>query len=133
MSDAREILERSKTIAVVGASQNFDKPAGHVPVQLKDRGFRVIPVNPNADEVLGERSRASLEEIDEPVDIVQVFRPTEEAPDIARQAVAIGAKALWLQLELTSDQAREIAEAGGLDHIEDQCMAVVSSRYDIRK
>lgn len=133
MASAREVLERSTTIAVVGASKDFDKPAGHVPAALKDRGFRVLPVNPNADELLGEKSRATLAEIDEPVDVVEVFRPAEEAPDIARQAVAIGAKALWLQLDIRSEEARRIAEEGGLDYVENSCMGVESDRYDIRK
>lgn len=131
--DLRQILERSHTVATVGASTDLYKPAGGVPQYLKEIGFHVIPVNPNASEVFGDRSYARLLDIEELVDVVQVFRPSREAPDIARQAVQIGAKALWLQLEITSDEARTIAEKAGLDYVEDECMEQQSRRYGIRK
>ncbi len=133
MADPREILERSSTIAVVGIARTRDKPSGGVPADLQERGFRIVPVNPKADEILGERAQASLADVTEPVDVVQVFRPAEEAPEIARQAVAIEAKALWLQLGIVSDEARRIAEEAGLDFVQDRCMAVETRRYDIRK
>lgn len=133
MADPREILERSSTITVVGIARTTDKPSGSVPAALQSRGFRIVPVNPKADEVLGQRAYASLADVTEPVDVVEVFRPAEEAPEIARQAVAIGAKALWLQLGIVSDEARRIAEDAGLDFVQDRCMAVESRRYDIRK
>src|SRR5258706_10794573 len=95
---AQEILARSRVIAVVGASRDQEKPGHSVPAQLRRFGFRIIPVNPNASGTLfGEPVRASLLDIEEPVDIVDVFRPAADAPEIARQAVAIGAGALWLQ------------------------------------
>jgi hypothetical protein len=133
IADVREILERSRSVATVGASTDIDKPAGRVPHHLKSIGFHVIPVNPNASEILGVRSVPSLLDVDEPVDIVQVFRPSKEAPDIARQAVEVGAKVLWLQLGITSDEARAIAGKAGLDYIEDQCMEQESRRLGIRK
>lgn len=133
MAEPREILERSSTIAVVGIARTTDKPSGGVPADLQARGFRIIPVNPKADEILGEKAYASLTDVTEPVDVVEVFRPAEEAPEIARQAVAIGAKALWLQLGIVSDEARRIAEGAGLDFVQDRCMDVESRRYDIRK
>jgi predicted CoA-binding protein len=133
MADLREILMRSTTIGTVGASTNLAKPAGGVPQFLKKIGFHVIPVNPKAAEIFGDRSYASLLDIEEPVDIVQVFRPSKEAPDIARQAVKIGAKTLWLQLGITSQEARIIAERAGLDYVEDRCMAAESRRLGIRK
>jgi uncharacterized protein len=120
-------------VATVGASNDTDKPAGRVPKHLKSIGFRVIPVNPNASEILGVRSLASLLDVDEPVDIVQVFRPSREAPDIARQAVEIGARALWLQLGITSDEARAIAQDAGIDYVEDRCMQQETRRLGIRK
>ena len=120
-------------MATVGASTDLDKPAGGVPKRLKAIGFRVIPVNPNAVEILGGGSFASLLDVDEPVDIVQVFRPAQEAPEIARQAVKVGAKVLWLQLGITSDEARRIAGEGGLEYIEDRCMAQETRRLGIRK
>ena len=104
-----------------------------MPAGLQRRGFRIIPVNPYADTLFGEKVYRSLLEIPEQVDVVDVFRPSDEAPGIARQAAVIGAKALWLQLDLRSEEAREIAEAAGMDYVEDECTAVVSSLYRIRK
>ena len=119
-----QILHYAKTIAVVGASRDPNKSAGAIPHALQQRGFRVIPVNPFADTLLGERAYKSLADIPERVDVVDVFRPSAEAPAVARQAAAIGARALWLQQGLTSDEARRIAEAAGMDYVEDLCMAV---------
>ncbi len=130
---SHEILRRAKVIAVVGASRDPEKAAGSVPAGLQRRGFRIIPVNPYADELFGEKVYRSLLEIPDRVDLVDVFRPSDEAPGIARQAAAIGANALWLQLDLRSDEARKIAEAAGMDYVEDECTAVVSSLYRIRK
>jgi uncharacterized protein len=129
----KEILEYAKTVAVVGASRDAGKPSGHIPYLLKHRGFRIIPVNPTAKEILGERTYASLLDIKDPVDVVDVFRPAAEAPGIARQAVAIGAKALWLQLGLKSDEARSIAEGAGLDYVDDVCMGKESIRLQIAR
>jgi hypothetical protein len=120
-------------VATVGASNDIDKPAGGVPRHLKSIGYHVIPVNPNGSKILGVRSYASLSDVDEPVDVVQVFRPSGEAPDIARQAVALGATTLWLQLGITSDEARRIAEGAGIDYVEDLCMAQETRRLRIRK
>ncbi|HZA19895.1 MAG TPA: CoA-binding protein [Actinomycetota bacterium] len=131
MRTPRQIVEQSRTIAVVGLSTDPSKAAHAVPASLQAAGYKLIPVNPNADTVLGEKAYRSLSEITEPVDVVQVFRPAEEAPDIARAAVKIGAKALWLQLGIGSDEARGIAEAGGLDFVENRCMGVERARHDI--
>lgn len=133
MSDPREILEATKTIAVVGMSTNENKSAFAVPAGLQSSGFRVIPVNPSADEILDEKAYATLEDVPDPVDVVEVFRPADEAPEIARSAVAIGAKALWLQKGIVSDEARAIAEEGGLAYVEDLCMGVQRARYGITK
>jgi len=130
---SHEILERATTIAVVGASRDARKAGGSVPAGLQQRGFRIIPINPFADELFGERVYRSLSDVPGKIDIVDVFRPAEDAPEIARQAVAVGAKALWLQLDIRSEEARRIAEAAGLDYVEDECTAVVSSLYRIRK
>jgi predicted CoA-binding protein len=129
----REILEASMTIAVVGASRDPGKAGGSVPAGLQRRGFRIIPINPFADELFGERVYRSLSEVPFKIDIVDVFRPASDAPEIARQAVAVGAQAVWLQLDIRSAEARRIAEAAGLDYIENECTAVVSSLYRIRK
>jgi predicted CoA-binding protein len=133
MPDLRDILERSHSIATVGASSNSSKAAGGVPQYLKKIGFHIIPVNPTASQIFGDKSYASLLEIEEPVDVVQVFRPPSEAPDIASHAVQIGAKVLWLQLGITSEEARRIAEDAGIDFVQDRCMEQESRRFGIRK
>lgn len=128
-----EILRETTTIAVVGASRDPDKAGGSVPVGLQRRGFRVIPINPYADTLFGERVYRSLLDVPEKIDLVDVFRPAQDAPEIARQAVAVGARALWLQLDITSAEARRIAESAGMDFIEDECTGVVASLYRVRK
>jgi len=130
---AKEILEAATTIAVVGASRDPLKAGGSVPAGLQRRGFRIIPINPFAETLFGERVYRSLAEVPERIDLVDVFRPARDAAEIARQAVAVGARALWLQLEIRSEEARRIAEAGGLDYVEDECTAVVSALYRITK
>ena len=121
-ADYRDIYGRVKTIAVVGASSDPSKAAFAIPRYLKSQGFRIIPVNPKGGELLGEPVRTSLGEIDEPVDAVDVFRPADETPDIARQAAAIGAKVLWLQEGIHSDEAQRIAEEAGMAFVSDRCM-----------
>jgi predicted CoA-binding protein len=129
----QQVLERTTTIAVVGASRDPLKAGGSVPAGLQKRGFRIIPINPYAEVLFGERVYRSLADVPEKIDLVDVFRPAADAPEIARQAVEAGAKALWLQLDIRSDEARRIAETGGLDYVEDECTAVVSSLYRIKK
>ncbi len=124
MRTAEQILRESTTIAVVGASRHPGKEAYAVPLQILRHGWTVIPVNPYADEIWGQTCYHSLAEVPVPVDLVNVFRPSEDTPDVARQAVAIGAKALWLQQGIASAEARKIAEDGGLDYVEDLCIAV---------
>ncbi|MEA2683339.1 MAG: uncharacterized protein QOK05_1667 [Chloroflexota bacterium] len=131
--DIKQILEESRTVAVVGASRDPEKPGGRVPPRLQKRGFKVIPVSPAGGRLFGEDVVNSLAEVDGPVDIVQVFRPSEEAPQIALAAAAIGAKALWLQEGLTSADARRIAEEAGMDYVEDRCVDVESQRLGIEK
>ena len=120
--EIRRIYEDSKTIAVVGASPDPEKRAFVVPNYLQEQGYRIIPVNPNHDEVFGQRAYPTLLDIPEPVDVVDVFRPAPEAPGIAEKAVEIGAKVFWLQLGIVSDVAGRIAEEGGLTFVEDHCM-----------
>jgi predicted CoA-binding protein len=120
----RQILEESTTIAVVGASRHEYKAAYAVPLQMRLHGWRVIPVNPYADEIWGERCYASLADVPEPIDLVDVFRPSEQAADVVRQAVEAGAKAVWLQQGITSPEGRRIALEAGIDYVEDLCIAV---------
>ncbi len=123
----------STVIAVVGASRDPNKAGGSVPFGLQRRGFRIIPINPYADTLFGERVYRTLADVPEKIDLVDVFRPEADAPEIARQAVAVGAKALWLQLDIRSAEARRIAEEAGLAYVEDECTAVTSSLHRIKK
>jgi predicted CoA-binding protein len=118
----RRIYGEVKTIAVVGASENPAKAAHGIPAYLQREGYRIIPVNPRGGEMFGEQVRTSLAEIGEPVDAVDVFRPADETPEIARQAAAIGAKVLWLQEGIHSDEAQRIAEEAGMTFVSDTCM-----------
>ena len=120
--ELRAIYADTKTIAVVGASSDPEKAAHSIPKYLQKQGFKIIPVSPKGGELLGEKVATSLAEIMEPVDVVDVFRPAEETPDIARQAADLGAKVLWLQAGITSDEAAEIAGAAGLQVVMDRCM-----------
>ena len=104
-----------------------------MPAGLQRRGFRIIPINPYAETLFGERVYRTLLDVPEKIDIVDVFRPAADAPEIARQAAAIGAKALWLQLDIRSDDARRIAEAAGMDYVEDECTGVVASLFRVSK
>ena len=125
MSSPEEILRRARTIAVVGASPRPWRPSNDVMRYLLAAGYRCIPVRPDEDEVLGVPVVRSLEEIDEPIDVVDVFRRPEFCADVARAAVAAGARALWLQAGIRSGEARSIAESAGIDYVEDACTKVV--------
>ena len=128
MKSPEDILRDSRTIALVGASPDPGKASHGVMRYLLEQGYRVIPVRPGGDEVLDVPSVGSLAEIDEPIDLVDVFRRPEHTPEHAREAVDAGAKALWLQLGIRSEEARRIATEGGLDYVEDACTAVVHRR-----
>ena len=126
MRSPAEILASAKTIAMVGASPDPARPAHGVMRYLLAQGYRVIPVRPlDCDEVLGVPCVATLADIEEPIDLVDVFRNLDACPSHAREAVEVGAKALWLQLDLVSPEARRIATDAGLDYVEDACTAIV--------
>jgi uncharacterized protein len=123
---AEEILASARTIAMVGASPNPERPAHGVMRYLLAAGYRVIPVRPlDCDDVLGVSCVATLAEIEEPIDVVDVFRNVDACPGHAREAVEVGAGALWLHLGLVSPESRRIATDAGLDYVEDACTAVV--------
>ncbi|MBW4704721.1 MULTISPECIES: CoA-binding protein [unclassified Micromonospora] len=124
MRTAQQLLADSAVIAVVGASRDPGKAAHRVPAQMQRYGWRIIPVNPTVDELFGERAYASLADIPHPVDLVNVFRPARDAVEVVRQAVAIGAPAVWLQLGIVSAEARRISEEAGIDYVEDRCLIV---------
>jgi uncharacterized protein len=122
------ILATYDTITVVGASAAAAKAAHSVPAYMQRHGWRIIPVNPHAGEILGEPVFRRLGDVPEQVGLVDVFRPPWQAPDIARQAVAAGATALWLQLGIASAEARAIAEGAGLLYVEDRCLIIEQRR-----
>lgn len=124
MRTPQQILAEAAVIAVVGASRHPEKPAHSVPLQIQRHGWRIIPVNPYADELFGEKVYRSLADIPERVDLVDVFRPADDAVEVVRQAVVIGAPAVWLQLDIVSPEARRIATEAGIDYVEDRCLAV---------
>ena len=126
-AELKRLLTEATTIAVVGASSNPDKASYGIMRQLQRSGYRVIPVNPRETEILGERSYPSLADVPEPIDIVDVFRRAEDTPGIADEAVTIGAKALWLQTGIVSEEAAARATAGGLVAVMDSCIGSAHS------
>jgi uncharacterized protein len=131
MDDTQRVLREFKVVAVVGLSRDPAKAAHAVPAELKASGFRIVPVNPEASELLGEPAFPTLAAIPFPIELVLVFRPARFAPEIAKQAVAIGAKALWLQQGIYSSEARSIAKDAGLLYVEDRCAGVERALYRI--
>src|SRR5579885_2892772 len=121
----RELLQRYHTIVVVGASSIPSKPSHYVSAYMQAQGYRIIPVNPEEQEVLGERCYPDLASVPEPIEFVNVFRRPQFCAEVAREAVAAGAKALWLQQGIVSPEARRIAEAAGLEYVEDACVMAV--------
>lgn len=129
--ELRAIYADTKTIAVVGASGDPEKPGHTIPAYLQRQGFRIIPVSPKGGELFGERVYSSLAEIPEPVDLVDVFRPAAETPAIAAQAAAIDAKVLWLQAGIYSEEAAAIAKSEGLTVVMDMCMGATHERLGL--
>jgi predicted CoA-binding protein len=124
----RRILKQSRVIAVVGLSANWYRPSYFAAKYMQEHGYRVIPVNPNYGEVLGEKCYPSVAAIPEPVDIVDCFRKPEEMPALARETVAKGAKVLWMQLGIHSGEALTIAADAGLDVVENRCVKIEHAR-----
>jgi len=118
----KDILKTSNTIASVGLSSNPEKDSHWVATYLKNNGYRVIPVNPTADEIMGEKSYASLSEIPEKVDIVQIFRKPEDVPPVVDEAIKMGAKVVWMQEGIINEEAEQAAEEAGLFVVMDVCM-----------
>jgi predicted CoA-binding protein len=129
--ELRSILQRTRTIAVVGLSSRPERDSNRVARYLQSHGYRIIPVNPNETEVLGERAYPTLLEVPEPVDLVDVFRRPSSTPEVAERAVAVGAPVVWLQLGIESDEARRIAEEAGLTVVMDLCIRTVIARFDL--
>jgi uncharacterized protein len=128
--DLRDLLGDAKVIAVVGLSANPDRPSNQVAWYLHHQGYQLFGVNPRCPEpeVFGVPVLPSLDQVPEPIDIVDVFRRPEHTPEVAREAVAVGARTLWLQLGIRSDEARAIATEAGLRYVEDRCLKVDHAR-----
>ena len=124
----RRILGDNKRIAVVGLSANWYRPSFFAAKYLLDHGYRVIPVNPAYREVLGQRCYPSLQDVPEPVDVVDCFRRAGEIPALVDQALAIGARVLWMQLGVVNEAAARTARAGGLEVVMDRCMKIEHAR-----
>jgi predicted CoA-binding protein len=131
--ELRKILVETKTIAMVGASSNPERTSHGIMKLLLDAGYHVIPVNPKETEILGQKAYASLADIPEKVEIVDVFRKSEDTPGIADEAIAIGANVLWLQLGVTNDDAAARAKAAGLTVIMDKCIGATHRQLHIAK
>ncbi|NIM43972.1 MAG: CoA-binding protein [Hydrogenophaga sp.] len=124
----RRILKDCRTIAVVGLSAEWHRPSYFAAKYMQDHGYRIVPVNPKYPEILGQTSYPRLEDIPFPVDMVDVFRKEQDIPPIAKSAVAIGAKCLWQQLGLKSEEADRIATDAGLDSVWDRCVKIEHAR-----
>ncbi|HRO59032.1 MAG TPA: CoA-binding protein [Burkholderiaceae bacterium] len=124
----RRILATNKTIAVVGLSADWYRPSYFAAKYMQEHGYRIVPVNPRYEEILGERCYQSLVDIPHPVDMVDVFRRSADVPPIAEQAVAIGARTLWQQLGVVSEEADRIARDAGLDSVMDRCVKIEHAR-----
>ena len=124
----RRILRNSRTLAVVGLSAQWHRPSYFAAKYVRDHGYRIFPVNPRYDEVLGQRCYPDLQSVPEPIDIVDCFRKAEEIPAIADAAVAVGAKVLWMQLGIVNDEAAQRASAAGLDVVMNRCVKIEHAR-----
>jgi len=127
-SAIERILLSYGTITVVGASNDPRKAAHYVPAHMQSHGWRIIPVNPHEDHILGEPVYRHVSDVPEPVGLVNVFRPSRYTPDVVREAVAAGAPAVWLQLGIASEESRRIAEEANLLYVEDRCLLVEQRR-----
>jgi predicted CoA-binding protein len=130
---AQQILADANVIAVVGASRDPSKSAHSVPRQILRHGWRIIPVNPFTDEIFGLKTVPTLADIDEPIDLVNIFRPSHDALEVVRQAIEIKAPAVWLQTGIVSPEARRLAEEAGIDYVEDRCIAVERAAAQLTK
>lgn len=124
----KEILLSTKTIASVGMSSNPGKASFGVGAYLMDQGYQVFPVNPTTDEILGEKAYPDLESIPENIDVVQVFRRPEDVPSVVEAAIKVGAKVVWMQLEIVNEEAAQTAREAGLQVVMDHCMRVEHMR-----
>lgn len=128
-SQIKALLEQTKTIAVVGLSPDPTKPSYEVSSYLQSKGYKIVPVRPDTEEVLGEKAYASLSEIPFPIDIVDIFRRVEFIPEVVDEAIKIGAKAVWMQLGLKHEQAAQKAISNGMDVVMDRCLLIEHKKF----
>ena len=131
MENIKEILKKYKNIALVGASKDLTKTSSIVMKYLQDNGFNVYPVNPSmrGESILGEKVFGNIKEIDGPVEIVDVFRPSNEVTEIAKDSIKVNAKVLWLQLNISNKEAKKIVETNDIIYIENKCTKIEYERY----
>ena len=131
MDNTKQILSKYKNIALVGASKDLNKTSSVVMKHLQDYGFKVFPINPSmkGEKILGERVFGNILEINSPIEIINVFRPSNEAVEIAKEAVKINAKVLWLQLDIKNEEAKKIVESNDIIYIEDKCTKIEFEKY----
>lgn len=128
--EVRTILSYTRRIAIVGASPRPHRASHGVAAALQAQGYDIVPVNPNADEVLGQPAYGSLADVPGPIDLVDVFRRAEHLPEVTRQAAEVGARGVWYQLGLRSEDGARIAEEAGLDLVQDRCLKVDVARLE---
>ena len=131
MENTKEILKKYKSIALVGASKDLTKTSSIVMKYLQDNGFKVYPVNPSmkGEKILGEKVFGNIKEIDGPVEIVDVFRPSNEVTEIAKDSIKVNAKVLWLQLNISNKEAKKIVETNDIIYIENKCTKIEYEKY----
>ena len=131
MEIIKEVLKKYKNIALVGASKDLTKTSSVVMNYLQDYGFKVYPVNPSmkGESILGEKVFGNIKEIDGPIEIVDIFRPSNEIAEIAKDAVKVNAKVLWLQLDIRNEEAKKIVETNDIIYIENKCTKIEYERY----
>lgn len=128
ISHLRAVLQQAKTIAIVGLSPSWHRPSYFAASYMQNHGYRIIPVNPRSDKILGERCYPDLASIDQPVDMVDCFRRAEEMPGLAEQAIQLGAKSFWVQLGLRSPEAKALCDQAGLAYVENHCVKIEHAR-----
>ncbi|MCW3976079.1 MAG: CoA-binding protein [Candidatus Bathyarchaeota archaeon] len=127
-NDLKELLIKSKTIAIVGCSRDPKKAAHSVPKYLNEQGYEIIPVNPFADEILGIKVRKSLSEIEKPIDIVNIFRPSDECLQVVKESIELRPRAIWMQLGIENEEAAKLAENHGICVVENKCIYIEHKR-----
>ncbi|HLC60653.1 MAG TPA: CoA-binding protein [Candidatus Nanoarchaeia archaeon] len=123
-AEVKKILETSKTIAVVGCSSNPEKPAHRIPRYMQEHGYKIIPVNPNSENILNEKSYKSISELNKNIDIVDIFRPSEECLNVVNKAIKIKPKVIWMQIGIINEEAKKLAERHGIKVVMDKCLMV---------